>query len=164
MAAAGIKPAASTPGTWDGAKAATYFEQAYTRLHGNVDAVWGPNDTNAASVITILDKYGKKLPVSGQDSTDAGLQNVLLGKQSVDVNTSGVAEPLAAVKLGVLILQGQKPTTNSKLPDGTPFESVDPQVVTVETVKDLVTNGQTTAAKLCTTAELKVACAKYGVK
>lgn len=164
MAAAGIKPAASTPGTWDGAKAATYFEQAYTRLHGNVDAVWGPNDTNAASVITILDKYGKKLPVSGQDSTDAGLQNVLLGKQSVDVNTSGVAEPLAAVKLGVLILQGQKPTTNSKLPDGTPFESVDPQVVTVETVKDLVTNGQTTAAKLCTTADLKIACSKYGVK
>jgi D-xylose transport system substrate-binding protein len=164
MAAAGIKPAASTPGTWDALKAGAYFEQAYTRLHGNVDAVWVANDTDAAAVITILDKYGKKLPTSGQDSTDAGLQNLLLGKQSVDVNTSGDGEPIAAVKLGIEILQGKTPTTNSKLADGTPFLSVDPQILTASTVKLLIADGQTTVARICTTPELVVACTKYGVK
>lgn len=164
MAKAGIKPAAETRGTWDGPTATTQFEQAYSSLHGNVDAVWVANDTNAAGVITILDKYNKVLPVSGQDATDAGLQNVLLGKQSVDINTAGEAEPKAAVEVGIALLSGQKPAANDKLPDGTPYVKVDPQVITAATVKDLVAAGQTTAARLCTTAELKTACAKYGVK
>ncbi len=164
MEKAGIKPAAETRGTWDGPTATTEFEQAYSSLHGNVDAVWVANDTNAAGVITILDKNNKVIPVSGQDSTDAGLQNVLLGKQSVDINTAGDAEPKAGVKVGIDLLNGKKPTANDKLPDGTPYVKVDPQVVTAETVKDLVAAGQTTAARLCTTAELKAACAKYGVK
>ena len=81
MTAAGIKPAFKTPGTWDQQKSQTYFEQAYTSLNGNVDAVWAANDTNAGSAITVLDKNGKKVPVSGQDATPPGLQNVLLGKQ-----------------------------------------------------------------------------------
>lgn len=165
LSAAGItKPAAETQGTWDGAKAGTYFEQAYTKLHGNIDAVWVANDTNAAAVITILDKYGKTLPVSGQDSTDAGLQNVLLGKQSADVNTSGDAEPVAAVKMGVAILEGQKLTISAKLADGTPFQSVDPQVVTAATVKTLIASGQVTVARICNTPALQAACTKYGVK
>jgi D-xylose transport system substrate-binding protein len=39
-----------------------------------------------------------------------------------------------------------------------------PQGITKETVKDVVADGFTTAAKICTTAELKAACAKYGVQ
>ncbi|MEO6310283.1 MAG: substrate-binding domain-containing protein, partial [Leifsonia sp.] len=58
MAAAGIKPAQEPTGVWDGAKSATNFEQALTALGGKVDAVWVANDTNAAGVITILDKNG----------------------------------------------------------------------------------------------------------
>lgn len=164
MAKAGIKPAVETRGTWDGPTATTEFEQAYSSLHGNVDAVWVANDTNAAGVITILDKNNKVVPVSGGDATDAGLQNVLLGKQSVDINTAGDAEPKAAVQVGIAFLTGHKPTASDKLPDGTPYVKVDPQVVTAATVKDLVAIGQTTVARLCTTAELKAACAKYGVK
>ena len=38
-----------------------------------------------------------------------------------------------------------------------------PEGITAETVKDVVADGFTTAAKLCTTAELKAACTKYGV-
>src|SRR5919201_1786670 len=85
MAAAGIKPAFQTPGTWDGPKAGTFFEQAYTALQGNIDAVWVANDTNAGSVISVLDKNGKKIPVSGQDASPPALQNILLGKQVATV-------------------------------------------------------------------------------
>ncbi len=163
LTAAGlVKPAGETQGTWDGAKAGTYFEQMYTKLNGKVDAVWVANDTNAAAVITILDKYGKKIPVSGQDSTDAGLQNVLLGKQSATVNTAGHAEPLAAIKAGLDILAGNVPAYTEKQ-DGVPFVKVDPQVVHADNVKELIASGQVLAANLCTTAELKAACTKYGV-
>lgn len=164
LTAAGmIKPAGETQGTWDGAKAGTYFEQMYTKLKGKVDGVWAANDTNAGAVITILDKYGKKVPISGQDSTDAALQNILLGKQSGTVNTAGNAEPVAAVKLGVEILSGKMPSI-AEQQDGVPFVKVDPQTVKAETIKDLVASGQVKVANICTTAELKTACAKYGIK
>ncbi len=39
---------------WDGAKAGTAFEQAYSKLKGKIDAVWVANDTNAAAVIQVL--------------------------------------------------------------------------------------------------------------
>jgi D-xylose transport system substrate-binding protein len=55
MSAAGIVPVFETPGTWDGAKAGTEFEQAYTALGGDIDAVWAANDTNAAAVFSVLD-------------------------------------------------------------------------------------------------------------
>ena len=163
LTAAGmVKPAGETQGTWDGAKAGTYFEQLYTKLNGQVDAVWAANDTNAAAVITILDKYGKKIPISGQDSTDAALQNILLGKQSGTVNTAGNAEPVAAVKVGVDILSGKTPEFTEKQ-DGVPFIKVDPQTVKVDTIKDLVASGQVKAENICTTDELKAACAKNGI-
>ena len=85
MDAAGIKPAFETPGTWDGAKAGTAFEQAYTARRARSTRSGSPNDNNAGAVITILDKNGKKIPVSGQDASVAGLQNVLLGKQTATV-------------------------------------------------------------------------------
>ena len=116
MEKAGIKPAAETRGTWDGPTATTEFEQAYSSLHGNVDAVWVANDTNAAGVITILDKNNKVIPVSGQDSTDAGLQNVLLGKQSVDINTAGDAEPKAGSRSGSTCSTARSPRPTTSCP------------------------------------------------
>ncbi|MBN9319373.1 MAG: hypothetical protein J0I28_06795, partial [Caulobacterales bacterium] len=67
MEAAGIKPAAEPTGVWDTDISATNFEQALTSLGGKVDAVWSANDANAAGVISILDKNGLTVPVSGQD-------------------------------------------------------------------------------------------------
>jgi D-xylose transport system substrate-binding protein len=163
LSKAGIKPAAETPGTWDGAKAGTAFEQAYTKLGGKVDAVWVANDTNAAAVIAILDKNGKTVPVSGQDASVAGLQNVLLGKQTATVYKPAKVEAGAAVELIVKLLKGEKPTVDKKLADGTPFVAVTPILVGPEKVIDVVTAGDATAKDLCTAA-VAAACAKYGVK
>jgi D-xylose transport system substrate-binding protein len=163
MSAAGITPAFETPGTWDGAKAGTAFEQAYTTLGGVVDAVWVANDTNAASVITILDKNGKTVPVSGQDASVAGLQNVLLGKQTCTVYKPALVEAAAASDLAIALLNGETPTVDMKLADGTPFIAVTPIKVGPEQVIDVVTAGDADAAELCTAA-LAEACAKYGVK
>ena len=162
MSAVGIKPAFETPGTWDGAKAGTAFEQAYSKLKGKIDAVWVANDTNAAAVIQVLDKNGKKLPVSGQDASVAGLQNVLLGKQTATVWKPYTIEAKAATDLAIALLKGEKPTVNKKLADGTPFSAQTPINVTADKVKDVVAAGDATAKDICT-AKVKAACAKYGV-
>jgi D-xylose transport system substrate-binding protein len=163
MAAAGIKPVFSTPGTWDGAKAGTAFEQAYTAQQGNIDAVWVANDTNAGAVIAVLDKNGKKIPVSGQDASPIGLQNVLLGKQVATVYKPFTLEAKAASDLAIQLLNGQKPTVDKKLADGTPYLAQTPILVGPDKVETVIAAGDAKVAEVCTAA-VAAACAKYGVK
>ncbi|CAN5569196.1 substrate-binding domain-containing protein [soil metagenome] len=164
MAAAGIVPVFETAGTWDGAKAGTAFEQAYTQLKGDIDAVWAANDTNAAAVIAVLDKNGKTIPVSGQDASIAGLQNVLLGKQTATVYKPFSLEAKAASDLAITLLKGEDPgTIAKKLDDGTPYIAVVPVLVGPDKVQTVVDAGDATAADICTDA-VAAACAQYGVK
>jgi D-xylose transport system substrate-binding protein len=162
MEAAGIKPAAEPPGIWDGDKSATNFEQALTSLGGKVDAVWVANDTNAAGVITILDKNGLTVPVSGQDASVAGLQNVLLGKQTATVYKPIKEEADAAIKLATALLNGETPKADQKLDDGTPYIAVTPILVGPDKVKTVVDAGDADAAELCA-GEVAAACQQYGV-
>jgi len=162
MTAAGIKPAFKTPGTWDQQKSQTYFEQAYTKLNGNVDAVWAANDTNAGSAITVLDKNGKKVPVSGQDATPPGLQNVLLGKQYGTVYKPYQLEAKATVDLGQQLLKGQKPAVSKKAPDGTPFIAETPSIVTTKNMQQVFDDGNAKVTDVCT-GNAKAACAKYNI-
>jgi D-xylose transport system substrate-binding protein len=162
MSAAGIKPAAEPTGVWDGDKSATNFEQALTSLGGKVDAVWVANDTNAAGVIGVLDKNGLTVPVSGQDASVAGLQNVLLGKQTGTVYKQVSLEAKAASDLAIQLLKGKKPTASQSL-YGKPFIAVTPVSVGPDKVETVVTNGDAKASDICT-ADVAAACAKYGVK
>ena len=161
--AAGVKAAFTMEGTWDGAKAGTLFEQAFTAVDGKVDAVLAPNDNNAASIIAILDKNGLTVPVSGQDASVAGLQNVLLGKQWATVYKPFNIEAAAAADLAIQLLSGETPTVDKTLEDGTPFIALTPISVGPDQVKDVVADGNASAADICT-ADLADACAKYGVQ
>ena len=160
--AAGAKAAFTMAGTWDGPTAGTEFEQAYTKLGGKIDAVLAPNDNNAASIITILSKNGKKVPVSGQDASVAGLQNVLLGLQTATVYKPFKTEAAAAADLAIKLLKGEKPTADKTLADGTPFVALTPILVKAANVKDVVAAGDAKAADLCTTA-VAAACTANGV-
>lgn len=163
MAAAGIKPAQEPPGIWDGDKSASNFEQALSALGGKVDAVWVANDTNAAGVITILDKNHLTVPVSGQDASVAGLQNVLLGKQTGTVWKHVGDEAKAAIDTAVALLNGQKPTASQSLADGTPYIAVTPVAVGPADVEKVVQAGDAKASDICT-ADVAAACTQYGVK
>jgi D-xylose transport system substrate-binding protein len=163
MAAAGIKPAFETPGTWDTAKAGTFFEQAYTALQGNIDAVWVANDFSAASVISVLDKNGKRVPVSGQDASPPGLQNILLGKQVATVYKPFQLEAQASVDLAMKLINGEKPTVDLKAPDGTPFIPQTPIVVTAQNMQKVFDDGNAKVSEVCT-GEVAAACQRYGIK
>jgi D-xylose transport system substrate-binding protein len=163
MSKAGIKPAFETPGSWDQTKVAPAFEQAYTALQGNVDAVWAANDTNASVVIQVLDKNGKKVPVSGQDATPVGLQNVLLGKQAGTVYKPFQLEAQAAVDLVVKIAGGEKPEAPDTAPDGTPFFPQDPVVVTADNMQQVFDDGNAKISDVCK-GPVAAACKKAGLK
>lgn len=162
MEAAGIKPVAEPPGVWDGDKSATNFEQALTANGGVVDAVWAANDTNAAGVITILDKNGLVVPVSGQDASIAGLQNVLLGKQWATVYKPVKLEADAAVETAIALLKGETPDSDLTLDDGTPFITVAPIYTRPENVKDVVDAGDADAGELCA-GDVAAKCAEFGI-
>jgi D-xylose transport system substrate-binding protein len=162
MSAAGIKPAFEPKGTWDATKSGTEFAQAYTALKGNIDAVWVANDANAAAVINVLNKYNKTVPVSGQDASIPGLQNILLGKQTGTVYKPYQLEADQASKLAISLLKGQKPSAPSSV-NGVPFFAETPILVHADNVEKVVQDGNATAAAICT-GNVAKACAKYGVK
>lgn len=97
-----------TPG-FDPAKGQAEMEQALTKLGDKVDAVLVPNDGLAGAVISALTprKLAGKVLVTGQDATDAGLQRILLGQQSMTVYKPLKAEAEAAAKVAVALAHGQ---------------------------------------------------------
>ena len=164
MEGAGITAAAEPPGVWDGEKSATNFEQALTSLGGEVDGVWAANDTNAAGVITILQKNNLEgVAVSGQDANVAGLQNILPGWQTATVYKPVKIEADAAVEVAVALLNGEAPEADQQLDDGTPYIAVTPQLVGPEQVKDVVAAGDASAEEICT-GDVAEKCEEYGVE
>ncbi len=161
MSAAGIKCAFSPKGTWDATKSGTEFQQAYTALNGKVDAVWTANDANNAAVVTVLNKNGKTVPTSGQDASPAGLQNILLGKQTGTVYKPYQLEAAQAAKTAIALLKGQKPTAPSTLA-GVPFYPETPIPVTKANIKKPFDDGNATYAQVCT-GDVKAACTKAGI-
>ncbi|MDH2443163.1 substrate-binding domain-containing protein [Amnibacterium sp. CER49] len=162
MGAAGIQCAFSPKGTWDATKSGTEFAQAYTALKGNIDAVWTANDANNAAVITVLDKYNKVVPTSGQDASIPGLQNILLGKQYGTVYKPYQLEADQASKIAIDLLKGSKPSAPTKV-GGVPSFLETPILTTATGVEKVVQDGNASVAQICTGA-VKKACDKYGVK
>ncbi|NMO57918.1 substrate-binding domain-containing protein, partial [Actinoplanes sp. TBRC 11911] len=97
---------------WDNAQGGTIFEQMLT---GNRDikGVLAANDGLGNAVISVLKKnsLNGKVPVTGQDATVQGLQNILVGDQCMTVYKPIKQEADAAASLAVSLAKGQKPTT-----------------------------------------------------
>ena len=163
MEAAGITPAAEPPGVWDGEKSATNFEQALTSLGGKVDAVWAANDPNAAGVITILDKNNLVVPVSGQDATIAGLQNVLLGKQTATVYKPIKLEADAADRARGRAAQGRDADRRPGARGRHAVYRGHAAARRARPVVDVVDAGDADPAELCQ-GEVAAKCAEFGIE
>src|SRR6478752_1979961 len=71
---------------WDNQKAGTIFNQMLVKTGNKIDAVAVANDGMAGAVIASLQKAGlKPIPVSGQDATPQGFQNIISGWQTMTV-------------------------------------------------------------------------------
>ena len=140
---------------WDNQKAATIFEQMYTQAGGKIDGVLAANDGLGNAAIAILKKNNASdVPVTGQDATVQGLQNILDGAQCMTVYKSAKAEAAALAKLAIGLTKGEKGEATGTTRDDegkrdVPSVLLDPVSVNKDTVKDVVSDGGVTKAELC---------------
>ncbi|GAA2575220.1 substrate-binding domain-containing protein [Actinomadura fulvescens] len=141
---------------WDNQQAATIFEQMWTDKGGKIDGVLAANDGVGNAAISILKKNGQagKVPVTGQDATIEGLQNILDGNQCMTVYKPIKQETDAAAKLAIALLNGQKGETNGVSKDtvgkrDVPSVLLTPIGVTKENIKQVVTDGFVKKEELC---------------
>lgn len=159
---------------WNNDTGGQLFEQIYTKQDGKIDAVAAANDGLGGAVVSVLTRNGLqgKVPVSGQDATDEGLQRILLGTQCNTVYKAVQKEVDAASKLGIALAKGDVAGADAIATQtfddpkaGTSKKAVllDPVGITKSNVKAVLDDGYTTSAKVCTTAALKKACAAAGI-
>lgn len=154
---------------WDNEKAVTIFEQLYTKVDGNVQGVYAANDGLAGSVISILQKNGQagKVPVTGQDATVEGLQNILKGYQCMTVYKSAKLEAGALAETAIALVKGEEAKTNGTTEDTTgkrevPSVLLTPVSITKPTVKDVISDGGAKKEDVCT-ADFAAACTEAGI-
>jgi D-xylose transport system substrate-binding protein len=154
---------------WDNDQAVTIFEQLYTAAGGKVDGVLAANDGLGGSAISILEKNGVagKVPVTGQDATVEGLQNVLAGTQCMTVYKSAKLEAGALADAAIALTKGEKADTTGTTKDSTsgrevPSILLDPQAITKDNVKAVIDDGGQKAADVCA-GKFAQLCQKAGI-
>ena len=104
---------------WDANNAATIFSQMLVKTNNNIQGVLAANDNIAGAVIADLKaKHLKPLPLSGQDASVAGIQNIISGWQTGTVYKYVPNEAKAAADAAVALLKGKHPKTNGTRPNG----------------------------------------------
>ncbi len=155
---------AQPAGTWDPPTALTEFQQQYT-AHPNINSALIPNDENAAPIInylkTTLHVAPKTFPVTGQDATLVGLQNILSGYQCGTAYKPIYLEAQAAVALALFVRAKQTPPSglvNATTLDSTahvqvPSSYLTPQWVTTANMNStVIADDFVPASQLCTGA------------
>jgi D-xylose transport system substrate-binding protein len=156
----GWKKVGTAAGTWDPPTAETEFQQQYT-AHKDINSVLVPNDENAAPIIHYLQSLNvkpKTFPVTGQDATLVGLQNILAGYQCGTAYKPIYLEAQAAAALAVYARAGVQPpkslangtTTDTKSNKAVPSVLLTPEWVTPSNMNGTVIKDQfVPASKLC---------------
>ena len=145
----------AVPG-WDNEEAGNIFEQMFTQNKGKIDGVLAANDGLGGAAIAILEKNGVagKVPVTGQDATVQGLQDVLAGTQCMTVYKSAKEEAGALADLALALAKGDKGETNGTSQDTegdrkVPSVLLDPVAITKDNVKQVTDDGGQKAAEVC---------------
>ena len=159
---------------WDNQQAATIYEQIFTQQGGAIDGVLAANDGLGNAVISVNKKNNLKIPVTGQDATVQGLQNILTGDQCMTVYKAVKKEAKALSDVAIALANGQTPTTTGTVKDTTGNRDVQailetPEAITKDNVKAVVDDGYVTAADLCKATDATVqaaitaACSAAGI-
>jgi D-xylose transport system substrate-binding protein len=95
---------------WSAVEAGFIFDQMMTQTNNKINGVLAANDGLANAAITVLKKnnLNGQVPVTGQDATVQGLQNILVGDQCMTVYKPIQEEAQAAADLASKLFKGQK--------------------------------------------------------
>jgi D-xylose transport system substrate-binding protein len=158
---------------WDNAEAQTLMEQILVDAGNDVDAVFAANDGLGNSAANALEAAGiEGAPVSGQDATAAGIQNIVLGRQTMSVYKPIQAEAEVAAAVALALRAGEDITAveteaewtliGIQAEDGQPAESAEgdgvvpyfalvPIPVDINNIADtVIADGFRTVEEICT--------------
>jgi D-xylose transport system substrate-binding protein len=108
---------------WSDKNAQTIFEQMLVQTNNNIQGVLAANDNIAGAVVATLKAKGlDPIPLSGQDATVQGVQNIISGWQTNTVYKYVPDEANAAAAAAVALLRGKKPKVNTTRPNGSKKE------------------------------------------
>ena len=158
-----------TPG-WDNAEALAIAEQILVGAENDVNGWFAANDGIANSVIAAIESAGldpSTIPVSGQDATTAGIQNILLGKQAMTVYKPIAAEAAVGAQIALALRAGEDITAQTgdfeiigidadgkptETPDGVvPYIALTPIAVTADNILEtVIADGFRTIEEICT--------------
>jgi D-xylose transport system substrate-binding protein len=146
---------------WDNQEALTLFEQILVANKNDVDAVYAANDGIAGAVVSALKSANHDpVPLSGQDATVGGIQNVLAGWQTMTVYKPIKAEADAAAAIAIGLLNGEDPkdvegewevqSINNGEAD-LPYIALEPIAVTKDNIEEtVIEDGFRTWDEVCT--------------
>ncbi len=128
---------------WDNQQALVIFEQMLTAANNEIDGVLAANDGLGNAAISALKSAGLNgIPVTGQDATVEGIQNILAGDQCMTVYKAIREEAFAAADLAVSLLQGEEPEGVEDVTDNgsreVPSLLLTPVAVTADNIEDTV--------------------------
>ena len=161
-------------GTWTPTVAVSEFQQQFT-AHKNINSVLTPNDENAAPIIhylqTTLHVKANTFPVTGQDATIVGLQNILSGYQCGTVYKPIYLEAEAATALAMYLRAGKTPpaslvngtTNDSKTSTAVPSVLATPKWVTTSNMASTVVADQFVKASQLCVGSFAAACKTAGI-
>ncbi len=167
------KQVGKAAGTWDPPTALSEFQQQFT-AHPNINALLSPNDENAAPIISYLQRKGikpKTFPVTGQDATLVGLQNILTGYQCGTVYKPIYLEAQAAAALAMYARAGLTPpasllngtTKDTQANVNVPSVLLTPTWVTTSNMNSTVIADKFVPASQLCAGKYKAACQAAGI-
>jgi D-xylose transport system substrate-binding protein len=139
---------------WDNQKAGTIFEQMLIAKANKIDGVAAANDGIANAVVVALKAHKlKPIPLSGQDASTQGVQNIISGWQTMTVFKDVRKLAAAAATAAVDIVKGKPfPTTGTIKTKGRSMEKdylITPQSITKANYKLLFTSGFLKKSDVC---------------
>jgi D-xylose transport system substrate-binding protein len=138
---------------WDNQKAGTIFEQMLVKTGNKIDAVAAANDGLANAVVVALKAHKlSPVPLSGQDATEQGVQNIISGWQTMTVWKDTRKLATASANAAIALSKGQTPKTTGTVKNGSkrlPAFIIPPQSITKANYKVLFTAGYLKPSKVC---------------
>ena len=138
---------------WDNQKAGTIFEQMLVKTGNKIDAVAAANDGLANAVVVALKAHKlKPIPLSGQDATEQGVQNIISGWQTMTVWKDTRKLATASADAAIALSKSQAPKTTGTVDNKgkkLPAYIIAPQSITKANYKILFTANYLKRSKVC---------------
>jgi len=161
-------------GTWNPPTALSEFQKQFT-AHPSINALLSPQDESASPIITYLQHTGAQphtFPVTGQDATLRGLQDILAGYQCGTAYKPAYLEAQAAAALAMYLRAGiavpnsltaGATTMDASAHAAVPSVLLTPIWVTTSNMNATVIADKFVSASSLCTARYKAACTAAGI-